>query len=164
MSCPSFISLMIRVQLLSSQSDLLQVVPGPHNAVAAVEPLLGQHIVLLASCHGTSQPYDGNKSYSTAQNSGYMIGQIADLGQKLEKAETQVSHASRSTSFADKPQEETQLSKCARDGFVLSVAHHCSHLRVGRRFQLSRHSVSCLKSSRRSSSIKHRANERVNPF
>eukprot|EP01111_Echinosteliopsis_oligospora_P013855 TRINITY_DN507_c0_g1_i1.p1 TRINITY_DN507_c0_g1~~TRINITY_DN507_c0_g1_i1.p1 ORF type:complete len:332 (-),score=101.13 TRINITY_DN507_c0_g1_i1:80-1075(-) len=57
-------------------------------------------------------------------NRDYISGAISDLSEKLEQAETQLSHSGRATYFApaaDKKKEETQLSKATKDSIKTTL-------------------------------------------
>ncbi len=48
-------------------------------------------------------------------NRSYITGQIQDLSEKLDQAETQLAHSGRMGSFEGKKKDETQLSKLTKD-------------------------------------------------
>jgi len=57
-------------------------------------------------------------------NRDYISGAISDLSEKLEQAETQLSHSGRATYFApssEKKKEETQLSKATKDSIKTTL-------------------------------------------
>jgi len=56
-------------------------------------------------------------------NRGYTAGQISDLAEKLESAETQLAHSGRMGSYfvPDRKKEESQLSKLTKDGCKVAI-------------------------------------------
>lgn len=57
------------------------------------------------------------------KNRDYTGGQISDLAEKLEQAETQLAHSGRMGGFfmPEKKKEESQLSKLTRDRYICIV-------------------------------------------
>eukprot|EP01117_Protostelium_nocturnum_P016139 TRINITY_DN6333_c0_g2_i1.p1 TRINITY_DN6333_c0_g2~~TRINITY_DN6333_c0_g2_i1.p1 ORF type:complete len:339 (+),score=95.49 TRINITY_DN6333_c0_g2_i1:312-1328(+) len=60
-------------------------------------------------------------SNTLLSNRDYTTGQISDLSEKLEQAETQLSHSSRGAFFAEKKKEDSQLSKLTKDSNKLAM-------------------------------------------
>jgi len=53
-------------------------------------------------------------------NRSYTTGQISDLAEKMDQAETQLAHSSR-TGFSDKKKDESQLSKLTKDSTKVAL-------------------------------------------